>query len=392
MLVKKKKIKLYWRFCRRYFKPWWKKDPLIHSLYLFVGVLGLCLFIVVFLTGKGGIFAWLLDTKDKNETIRFITLGMGGALAAIGAVAFSHRANAQIRHNKLIEKGHIDERFKSATENLGHNEASVRIASFYQFYYLAKDQPDNFRKSIFDILCSYLRAMPHGKSHLSKNDKERPTAECQTLLNILFMPDDKYVFTKFQADLRNSYLVHTDLTGVNFVGANLSDADFSNSMLDRANFLGTILSLTNLSNTHLSSANLSEAILVHTNLSGANISNTNLSNTMLIHANLFGANLTEANLSDTSVSGTNLSDAILVGANLSDAILSNTNLLGAMLVNTCLQRTLLEDMNLMEVRNIKHADFRGAKIGGRPITKDDLPADKGEYYADWNPPPEKEEN
>ena len=357
MVMEKKNIKLYWRFCRRYFKPWWKKDPLIHSLYLFIGVLGLCLFIVVFLTGKGGIFAWLLNTSGKNETIRFIALGMGGVLAAIGAVAFSHRANAQIEHNKLIEKGHIDERFKSAIENLGHGEASIRIASFHQFYYLAKNQPDNFRKSVFDILCSYLRALPQYQSHRLKEDEEHPTEECQTLLNILFKHDDKYVFAKFQADLRKSYLVHTNLSKANFVDANLS--------------------YTNLSNASLWRANLSDAILVHTNLSHADLSHAILPNAMFVHANL----------SDAAFVDSDLSGAVFSEANLSKANLSN-----AVFVGTNFQEAQLKGANLMKVRSIRNADFRGAKIGGRPITKDAIPADKGEYYANWNPPLEKEEN
>ena len=370
--MKKKKIKLYGRFCRRYFKPWWKKDPLIHSLYLFVGVLGLCLFIVVFLTGKGGIFAWLLNTSGKNETIQFIALGMGGVLAAIGAVAFSHRANAQIEHNKLIEKGHIDERFKSAIQNLGHNEANVRIASFYQFYYLAKDQPDNFRKSIFDILCSYLRAMPRDRSHLLKSDNELPTEECQTLLNILFKPDDKYVFEKFKADMRKSYLVYTDLSDINLFNAKLSGADLSNAWLWDTNLAYASLSDANLSNANLSSANLSYANLWSTNLSNVSFSHANLSDAHLIHTNLSGVNFVSANLSG----------AYLVGANLLNATLKKANL----------QRTQLRNVNLMKVHSIENADFRGAKIGDKPITKDDLPVDKGEYYADWNPPPDEQDN
>ena len=327
-----KKIKLYWRFYRRKFKPWWKKDPIIHSLYLFIVVLGLFLFIVVFLTCKGGIFAWLFDTGSKNETIRFITLGMGGTIAAIGAIAFSHRANAQTEHNKLIEKGHIDERFRSAIENMGHGEANVRIASFHQFYYLAKNQPVNFRKSVFDILCSYLRAMPRDRSHLTKKNQEHPTEECQTLLNILFKFDDKYIFAEFRADMRNSYLV----------------------------------------NTNLSYANLSEADLSHANLSNAFFFDTDLSDAILFDADFSDAFLENANLSDANLWGASLIDADLSGANL--------------------QGTKLKDVNLMKVDSIEKADFRGATIGERPIAKDDIPTDKGEYYADWNPPPKKEES
>ena len=52
----------------------------------------------------------------------------------------------------------------------------------------------------------------------------------------------------------------------------------------------------------------------------------------------------------------------------------------------------MKDVKFDDVHTIASADFRGATIGDRLITKDDLPPDKGKYYAEWNPPPEKEES
>ena len=352
-----KKIKLYWRFCRRKFKTWWKKNPPINSLILGIYALGLFLLIIMFLTCEGGIFAWLLGTGTKKETIEFIAFGIGGLLAVIGAVALDHRASAQIEHNKLIEKGHVDERFKAAIQNLGNKEASVRIASFHQFCYLAENQPEDFRESVFDILCAYLRAMPRDRSHLTEKKEKHPTEECETLLDILLDTDDKHIFAKFTANMNNSYLVNTK-----FVDKNLSNAG-------------------------LWKANLSEAALVRTNLSRARLLDANLSDAMFRDVNLSGANLWDANLSSALLEDVNLSGAKLFGADLSSVFFDDVDL-----SNANLQKTQLKNADLIKVRSIKNADFRGAKIGDRPITKDDLPADKGEYYADWNPPPEKEEN
>ena len=283
--------------------------------------------------------------KAKYETLKFIGLGIGMMVTIIAAifkrpaqVAILNRptqietSKEQSEHNKLIEKGHVDDRFKSAIENLGKNEMSVRIASFHQFYYLAVNQSQNFRKSIFDILCSHLRTMPRSRSHLTKKDGEHPTEECQTLLNLLFKSNDKYVFSEFQADMCKSYLVNTNLSCADLSDANLSDA------------------------------NLSSVFFAHANLSNARLCNTDLS------------------------------DAFLENANLSDANLWCVNLWGANLSNTNLQGAELNDVSLMTVYSIEHADFRGAKIGNRPITKDDLPVGKGEYYADWNPPPDEQGN
>ena len=92
-------------------------------------------------------------------------------------------------------------------------------------------------------------------------------------------------------------------------------------------------------------------------------------------------------LQKTRLDNMDLTDSNLSGVNLSRADLSRVDLSGADFRNA-----QLKDANLMEVNSIEKADFSGAKIGDRPITKDDIPADKGEYYADWNSPPKKEEN
>ena len=468
-------LRLYWHRLkfqwREKFKSCWKENQLINSLIVTASLLGIFLLITL-ITCEGGIFASILGTSTetgvgaKKETIKFIALGIGGILAAIGAIALSRRASAQIENNKLIEKGHIDERFKSATENLGNRNPMVRISAFYQFYYLAKDQQDsNFKKSVFEILCSCLRSMPRNKSHSTEEDgKEYPTAECQTLLNILF--DSKYcaVFDGdgYDPDLQRVCLTNADLSYAKLSDANFSDADLSNARLPGANLSRAGFWKTNLSNAwlldanlsdarpiyanlsnawlmnanltgahclyaNLSKANLSNAILSNANLSRANLSNailsnaqllcanlsdTNLLGVRLLDANLSGANLSGVDLSNANLSGANFMAANLIGANLpsadlssanflgtnlssanlSGANLSGANLSGANLSSANLQQTQLKDVNLMDVFNIKNADFRGAKIGNRPITGDDIPTDQGEYYADWNPPPDEQGN
>ena len=397
------------------FKSWWKKNRTINSLITGICVVGLCLVIVMLLTCEGGIFAGLLGTSTKKETIEFIAFGIGGLLAVMGAIAINHRAeaqhriaDAQVENNKLVEKGHIDERFKSATEKLESENPIARIFAFRQFYYWAKGQKDTeFKKSIFEILCAHLRNMTQKESYQEEIGKDTPTEECQTLLDVLFESDDKSVFLEFQADMQKSYLVRADLSDANLSNANLSDSylsrarlgnanlsgaslshtDFSHAILIRANLSRANLLFANLSHAHLFRANFSNAYLFHANFSHTNLFCANLSDAYLFHANLSDANLSGANFSNANLSNVNLSDADLSGANLSSSNLSSADLSG-----TDLQGTQLKNVNLMEVSSIKKADFREAKIGDIPITKNDLPSDKGEYYAEWNPPPEKEEN
>ena len=341
-----------------------------------------CLFSVMFeMNGAIITFKDILGTSDKKETIEFIAFGMGGVVAAIVATAISRRADAQMRNNELIEKGHDNERFQNMTANLGHDKVTVRIATFYQFYSLAEtnkgENPQKLREDIFEMLCSYLCSMPDNVS-----DKER-----QTLFYILFkdkfksnrnglMPDD------FRADLREVNLSNMILWNANLAGAYLAGANLSDAKLSDANLVEANLAYANLVGANLLDANLSGAYLLDADLSGANLVGTNLSSAYLSDAYLSGANFVGANLAYAY-----LPDADLSGAYLSDVDLSDANLSGAIL-----QRVRLKGTNLQDVDSVEKTDFREVTVDGKPISSEHIPSDKGEYYANWNPPPKKEEN
>ena len=420
-------------------KPWSKKDPLVFSLIVAICILVLC-FIVTGFTDKGGVFARFLGTIDKKTTIESIAFIMSGVIASIVAVAIYRRAEAQAAsaeaqaasaeaqaasakaqaesakaqaesakaqaesakaqtaNNELIAKRHIYERAQYAIGNLGNALPRPRILSFYQLFYLAlesQDKDNDFKQSILDMLCVYLRDMTIDESY---KGKKHPTRECQILLNIVFRSGYPQVFGELRANVQKCHFVgaefmsakppkntsfrHTNLKQTNFTRADMAGIWFHNADLSDAN----------LSNADLSDADLSDAKLLNANLSDADLSDADLSNANLSNAKLLGAKLWDTDLSDADLSNANLWDANLWDANLSDANLSGTNLSGTNLKGANLKGTQLKNANLMEVRSIEKANFYKAKIGDRSITKDDIPTDKGEYYADWNPPPEEEEN
>ena len=251
------------------------------------------------------IFCDWLGTKEKKDTLIFVGFGMGGVLASINGIALHIRAREQGRNNKLTEKGHVEDRFKFATQELKSTDSVMLISAFYQFYYLAKyHNIGDFRKNIFDVLCFNLRYRLKQKSI---------TEEYQILLDLLFKFENQSIFKKFKADLQG--------------------------------------------------VNLSCAVLLKTNFSHANLSRANLS-----HANLSHANLSNADLSNADLSSTDLSNAHL-------------------------QKVQLKGANLHDVSSIEQADFRGAKIGGKNITENDIPQNKGKYYANWTEsPPAKPHN
>ena len=94
----------------------------------------------------------LLGTNNKNETLTFIGLGIGGLALWQRAISAGQQAEAmkvaaynqakatksQADATKQIEVGHIQERLKNSIEHLGNKEASaphwrrIRTLSFSQ--------------------------------------------------------------------------------------------------------------------------------------------------------------------------------------------------------------------------------------------------------------------
>ena len=335
------------------FQHWWGKNPSINSLIIGICVLGLFLVIIMFLTCEGGIFAWLLGTRSKKETIEFIAFGIGGMLATMGAIAINRRSDAQVNSHILDKNRYDDERFSSAMQNLSSTDKWMRRSSFYQFYYLAKRTEDELIKSdIYGILESHLWLVSdncelqksRGLYHMGKQDF---IMERHTLLGIMFKEyDETFVFNpdkEISVNLQSLYLVGADLLRAKLMRANISSAK-------------------------LSSAKLSDANLSGANLSGADFSGEEPWDEKYWHDTIVHNTYMSKGLTDIRNMGANLS-----GANLSGANLSGANL----------QKAQLKDANLHDVSSIKNADFRGAKIGDDPITENYIPENKGEYYADW---------
>ena len=239
---------------------------------------------------------------------------------------------------------------------LEDKDVAARISVYRQFYQLAKDSHDNnFRKSVFDVLCAHLRNMTSAISYKEGAGKDYPTDECQSLLNIIFDAED-FIFIGFPANLEKVHLASADIpradfTNANFSGANLSNTDIADMCFENANFSGA----------NLLNVNFIGAYLRWANFSGANLSNADLQN-----ANLDGANLSHANLSQANLDGACMSSVNLSHANLQDAAFG--------------------DSGLEDVIDVNKTDFRGATIsleyGWRKITPKDIP-DSGQYIAEW---------
>ena len=290
-----------------------RQKPVEFVLPCLIALLAVVFLSVMFSDGAatfwGGKFGTANDDDiNKTETLKFIGLGIGGVLAVIGALAVNRRADAQIksakaqvRNNELVEKGHIDERFKVAIQNLASEQPSARIASFYQFYYLAKNSEDiDFVRNISDILCAHLRYITNEDFYYEKT-KNEPTEECQSLLDILFKPEtleiNKNIFTEIknrQINLQRTYLVNASLLRVNIEGAfcgfsNWKGVNFNSANLQKVKFPKTNLSHAEFYDTQLKyadfdCANLENAIFSHVDLKGTVFSQANLRNTQFFNS------------------------------------------------------------------------------------------------------------
>ncbi len=248
----------------------WIKEGWLKNIAIFlscgIGILLFIFLLVVLLPSAKCIYMYFTGITTKYKLLEFIGWGMGGFIATLGAVGILWRValledqnkrieKGHMEQNKLTEKGHVHDRFKAATEHLGNeNSISVRIASFNEFYRLAKitaemPEEEGLKETIFYILCAHLRQTTKDKKYMPVKIKYnvgpevvRSTEEVQNLLNVLFKPynKDTFLFAGIHAylegvnlqgaDLENAYLENADLTNVelqytNLLGANLKNAD-----------------------------------------------------------------------------------------------------------------------------------------------------------------------
>ncbi len=284
----------YIRFERSYLK---NKNETTNRKFLLRSIVGSLILLigVMLFPPVEFIFMYLTGVNTKLEFLKFIGWGMSGLIAIFGVIGLLQRATALDEQNKISEKGHVHERFKAATEHLGSEHISVRIAAFYEFYRLAKIEPEpDLRDTIFYILCAHLRKTTKDE-YYQKNQIE-PTEETQSLLNILFKPHIKY---NFLPDSRIKSVLHVlvfdgmyaDLEGVHLQGTNLIDAYLQGAQLQ--------------------TANLHKAYLPKTDMQWANLRWARLQNADLQNANLYGAKLQYANLHEAHLQGTNLQNATI---------------------------------------------------------------------------------
>jgi hypothetical protein len=149
-----------------------------------LGVFGLLVVAgLVFLWNKAPDFY-----RGDNAAAASATTRAGILTAAAGLIAFTgvmvnvaetRRANEQTRErdrraHELDRQGHLTERFGRAADQIGSEQAAVRLAGVYAMAKLADDWAEE-RQTCIDVLCAYLR-MPYTPPPLTPSG--RRTSGC----------------------------------------------------------------------------------------------------------------------------------------------------------------------------------------------------------------------
>jgi uncharacterized protein YjbI with pentapeptide repeats len=153
------------------------------------------------------------------------------------------------------------------------------------------------------------------------------------------------------ADISNAQFLHANLTHTNLSGSKGWDVYFREAELNNAN----------LSNAQFIRANFFHAELQEANFNGANLSGANFRESTAIEADLSGTNLTIADFTGARLNGANLSRANIGGADFTGAYLSNSDFTRAQLFGTNITRAYL-----------LHANFTNAIIGWTLFCEIDL--------------------
>ncbi|MGW7055113.1 pentapeptide repeat-containing protein [Streptomyces sp. NPDC054887] len=163
-----------------------------------------------------------------RTTLATLTL-VGAVLAGIYAYrkqriseGDAHRADAD----------QLAGRYTTAAEQLGHEQAAVRLAGVYALARLADDWEDQ-RKVCIDVLCAYLR-MPYQPAPRAQGHKAGEREVRWTIISV--------IRDHLRSGEHISWSDHNfDFTGATFDGGDFSDSDFRNmASFRRATFSGKV--------------------------------------------------------------------------------------------------------------------------------------------------------
>lgn len=314
MVLDMKLLPISVKAVRQWFKTWW-------LLLAIAGVFAVAVFAgATYGQDAKQFFWWVFENDVKARNLGLIATGIIG----IGLLVWrSVLADKQV---KLSEKSQHIDLYQKGAAMLGDTRMSVRQAGIFALQQLAETDPENYFRTVQNLLCSFVRdrsseqrleMRQSGELEATKeagmneapggNGKETaetlpPIAEdSQTTMETIsaLQSSDKipehlrrdHTLRLANANLTSTTLFDVDLSGANLRGANLRGADLFRVNLFRVNMEGADLTGARLAMADLRRADLRGAKLEGADLEGVDLEGANWEGADLRSANLFGANL-----------------------------------------------------------------------------------------------------
>lgn len=223
-----------------------------------------------------------IEAKERAKTgIELIQL----VATIVGGIAIFWNIIIARRQLVATQEQNITDRFSRAVEQLGHDEASVRIGGIYALERISQDSSRDYW-SIMEILSAFVRDQrglpPQGGIAESPIQLGRDVQAAITVLGrrdrnqdpgngILYLTSvDLRKMTFDRGDYTSIRFQHADLREANFYRATLQDARLWDAKLTKATLLDA-----DLRNAYLVDADLQQADMRNCILTGADIQRAN---------------------------------------------------------------------------------------------------------------------
>lgn len=199
---------------------------------------------------------------DVVRTAGTLVVGTGGAVALLLAARRQRSTELTLEHQREVAAAaaqdaaeqRITELYTRAVDQLGNDQAPVRLASLHAVERLAQDNPAQ-RQTIVDLICAYLR-MPYTPPNGKPPDDDAPTEArihheqqrqelqvrktAQRILAAHLDPETEETFwPDIDLDLTEAHLHNLNLAGCYIRESQFSGAQFSGrTSFARADFSG----------------------------------------------------------------------------------------------------------------------------------------------------------
>jgi hypothetical protein len=200
------------------------------------------------------------------------------AAAALTARYTWRAAKVTLAGQEIDRRGEITDRYSKAIDQLGHNNADVRIGGIYALERIARDSEED-HPAVIEVLAAFVRE--HSHEHRARTGATTGSAGQRSIRPDVQSAIDVIGRRNVSYDTRQIYLTGVDLTGANLMGANLAGVDFTGANLTRADLVNADLNGADLTAADLTAADLTAANIGHANLTDADFTDTNFRFTLL---------------------------------------------------------------------------------------------------------------